>query len=132
MRIAYITAGAAGMDLRACIDGEVIIPPGGRHFFTCGFAFAVPQGYELQVRGRSGLAKEGVVLWGGVGTVDAPYRGAVGIALWNDSLYDFHLKPGERVAQGVIAPVIEAELEEVTDLDDTTRGASGFGSTGRK
>ncbi len=127
---ALATSGAAGMDVVAAED--VIIPPGGRHAVATGFAFAIPEGYEVQVRPRSGLAlKNGVTCLNTPGTIDADYRGEVKVILANLGAEPFAVKRGERIAQLVAAPVQQARFAEVDDLDETARGAGGFGSTGR-
>lgn len=127
---AYATAGAAGMDVVAAED--VTLPPGGRHAVASGFALAVPDGYEVQVRPRSGLAlRHGVTCLNSPGTVDSDYRGEVKVVLANLGSEPFQVRRGERIAQLVPAPVLRAELVEVDALDPTERGAGGFGSTGR-
>ncbi len=128
----YMTALAAGLDLAAAIDAPITIEPGRRHAIDTGLAFAIPAGYEGQVRPRSGLAlKHGVTLVNSPGTIDADYRGAVRVIVINHGAEPFVVQPGERIAQLVIAPVTQAELVEVTELSATERGAGGFGSTGR-
>jgi len=130
---AYATSGAAGMDLRAAIDGELVIPPGGRELVTTGLRIAVPQGYEAQVRPRSGLAlRHGIALLNSPGTIDSDYRGTVAVILANLGQEDFVVKRGDRIAQLVIAPVARAELMQVEKLEESERGAGGFGHTGRK
>jgi dUTP pyrophosphatase len=127
---AYATVGAAGMDVVAAEN--VTIPPGGRHAVATGFAFAIPEGYEVQVRPRSGLAlKHGVTCLNTPGTIDSDYRGEVKVILANLGDAPFPIRRGERIAQLVPAPVLRAELAEVDALDATARGAGGFGSTGR-
>lgn len=129
---AYQTAHSAGMDLVACIDQPVALPPHGRAVIPTGIAIALPEGYEAQIRGRSGLAaKYGVMPANGVGTIDADYRGEVGVILLNTSEEPFTVEPDMRVAQLVIAKYERAEWHEVDDLDETARGAGGFGSTGK-
>ncbi|WP_332772613.1 dUTP diphosphatase [Phenylobacterium sp.] len=130
---AYETADAAGMDLRAAVpeDAPVVLAPGARFPVPTGLAFAIPSGFEGQVRPRSGLAlKSGVTCLNSPGTVDADYRGEVKVILINHSAEDFTVRRGDRIAQMIIAPVTQATLAEVADLDDTARGAGGFGSTG--
>jgi dUTP pyrophosphatase len=128
----YETALAAGMDLRADIDGERTLGPLERMAVPTGLALALPPGYEGQVRPRSGLAlKHGVTLLNSPGTIDADYRGEVHAILVNLSQEPFTLRRGDRVAQLVVAPVTTAELQEVSVLDSTPRGQGGFGSTGR-
>lgn len=127
---AYATAGAAGMDVVAAED--VTLPPGARHAVATGFAVAIPPGYEIQVRPRSGLAlKNGVTCLNTPGTIDEDYRGEVKVILANLGSDPFEVRRGERIAQLVPAPVQRARFAEVETLDDTARGAGGFGSTGR-
>lgn len=127
----YQTAHAAGMDLAACIDEPVVLEPHGRAVIPTGIAIALPPGYEAQIRGRSGMAaKHGVMPANGVGTIDADYRGEVGVILLNTSNEPFVVEPGMRVAQMVIARYETVELVEVGGLDETDRGGGGFGSTG--
>ena len=127
---AYATGGAAGMDVVAAED--VTIPPGGRHAVATGFAMAIPPGYEVQVRPRSGLAlKHGVTCLNTPGTIDSDYRGEVKVILANLGDAPFAVNRGDRIAQLVPAPVQPAELMVLETLDETTRGAGGFGSTGR-
>ncbi|MFL5295869.1 MAG: dUTP diphosphatase [Phenylobacterium sp.] len=131
---AYETAQAAGMDLRAAVpdDEPFVLRPGARHPIPTGLAFALPAGFEGQVRPRSGLAaKHGVTCLNSPGTVDADYRGEVKVILINLGEEDFVIRRGERIAQLVIAPVVQAVWHEVAGLEDTARGAGGFGSTGR-
>lgn len=128
----YETAGAAGMDLLAAVASDFPLKPGERAIIPAGISIAVPPGHEGQVRPRSGLAaKFGVTLLNAPGTIDADYRGEVGIILINHGHETFTITRGMRIAQLLIAPVAQAELEEVDDLDETARGAGGFGSTGR-
>ena len=130
---AYETADSAGMDLRAAVpEGEpLVIRPGDRHAVPTGLAMAIPRGFEGQVRPRSGLAlKSGVTCLNTPGTVDSDYRGEVKVILINLGAEDFTVRRGDRIAQMVIAPVIQASVSEVSDLDETARGAGGFGSTG--
>jgi dUTP pyrophosphatase len=120
------------MDLHAAIDGELIIPPLDRKLVPTGVSVAIPEGFEGQVRPRSGLAwRHGVTVLNSPGTVDADYRGELKVLLINLSDAPFRLTRGERIAQLVICPVARAELAVVTDLDETARGAGGYGSTGR-
>ena len=131
---AYETAGAAGMDLRAAVpeDEALVLRPGARTAVPTGLAFALPDGFEAQVRPRSGLAlKSGVTVANAPGTIDADYRGEVKVILINLGQDAFVIKRGERIAQMVIAPVTRAELNVVATLDETLRGSGGFGSTGR-
>ena len=126
---AYATAGAAGMDIVSAED--VAIPPRGRHAVATGFALAIPAGYEIQVRPRSGLAlKHGITVPNTPGTIDSDYRGEVKAILINHGEDDFVIRRGDRVAQLVIAPVTRAAFREVAELDETERGSGGFGSTG--
>jgi dUTP pyrophosphatase len=128
------TAGAAGVDLVAALGaGETtVIAPGGRVLVPCGFAIALPQGFEAQVRPRSGLALEhGVTVLNAPGTVDADYRGEVKVILVNFGNEPFAVRRGDRIAQLVVAPVAAAVFVETEMLDETVRGSGGFGSTGR-
>jgi dUTP pyrophosphatase len=128
---AYKTTGAAGFDLHAAIDAPVTLVPKQRGLITTGLSMAIPVGYEGQVRPRSGLALNlGVSIVNTPGTVDSDYRGEVGIVLINLGQENVVVNPGDRVAQMIIAPVTQVELEEVTELDETLRGAGGYGSTG--
>lgn len=126
---AYATEGAAGMDLLSARD--VTLPPGGRALVPTGLAIAIPEGFEMQVRPRSGLAlKHGVTVLNAPGTVDSDYRGEVGVILLNTSDAPFAIARGDRIAQAVFAPVTRAAFEEVVMLPETRRGTGGFGSTG--
>ncbi len=129
----YATSGSAGMDLRACLDEPVLIPAGGRAKVPAGFAIALPgPEYVALVFARSGLAtKHGVALSNGVGVIDSDYRGEIIVGLMNSSGEDYTVEPGERVAQLVVMPVVQAGLTVTEALDDTDRGAGGFGSTGK-
>ena len=127
---AYATPGAAGMDVVAAED--VMLAPGARHAVATGFAIAIPAGYEVQVRPRSGLAlRHGITCLNTPGTIDSDYRGEVKVILANLGSEPFAVVRGERIAQLVPAAVLAATLAEVATLDDTARGAGGFGSTGR-
>ena len=127
---AYATAHAAGLDVVAAED--VTLAPGARHAVATGFAIAIPEGYEVQVRPRSGLAlKHGITCLNTPGTIDADYRGEVKVILANLGTEPFEVKRGERIAQLVPAAVQRAAFAEVEELDETARGAGGFGSTGR-
>lgn len=127
---AYATAGAAGMDVVAA--EEVELAPGARHAVATGFAIAIPDGYEVQVRPRSGLAlKYGITCLNTPGTIDSDYRGEVKVILANLGDQPFRVVRGERIAQFVPAAVTRADVIEVDTLDDTARGTGGFGSTGR-
>ena len=131
---AYETSGSAGMDLRAALpEAEpVILAPGERKLIPTGLKIALEPGYEAQVRPRSGLAlKHGVTCLNSPGTIDSDYRGEVGVILINHGQIAFEIKRGERIAQMVIAPYAQAVMAEVEALDETARGAGGFGSTGR-
>ena len=128
------TALSAGADLSAAVpaDAPVVLKPGARALIPCGFAMALPGGYEAQVRPRSGLAaKHGVTVLNSPGTIDADYRGEVKVILINLGQDDFTVTRGERVAQMVIAPVVQPVFAQVEILDETERGSGGFGSTGR-
>ncbi len=128
---AYATSGAAGMDLLAAVKNPVRIAPAGRALIPTGFCIALPTGYELQIRPRSGLAlKHGIVLPNAPGTIDEDYRGEVQVILLNASEEYFLVTRGMRIAQAVVAPVYHAVWSEVEVLDETARGAGGFGSTG--
>lgn len=132
---AYETAQAAGMDLRAAPPehAPLVLRPGARLAVPTGLAFALPPGFEGQVRPRSGLAlKAGVTCLNTPGTIDADYRGEVKVILINLGEEDFVIRRGDRIAQLVIAPVTQAAWREVATLDETARGAGGFGSTGRE
>jgi len=130
---AYATPQSAGMDLRAFLDAPVTLQPLQRTLVPTGLYIALPDGYEAQVRPRSGLAaKHGITVLNSPGTVDADYRGEIKVILVNLSSEPFEIVPGERIAQMVIAAHQQASWEEVESLDDTTRGAGGFGSTGKQ
>lgn len=130
---AYETTFAAGMDLRAAISEPVTLQAGERGLVPTGFVMAIPAGYEGQVRPRSGLAyKYGVTLTNSPGTIDADYRGEVKVLMINHGNQDLVISRGDRIAQLVIAPVIQAVCQEVESLDETSRGDGGFGSTGVK
>ena len=131
---AYQSAHAAGLDLLAAVpeDAPVMLAPGKHALIPTGLTIALPQGYEAQVRPRSGLAaKHGVTVLNSPGTVDADYRGEVCVLLINHGDQPFPIRRGERIAQMVIAPVARAELVVAASLSDTARGSGGFGSTGR-
>lgn len=126
---AYATDGAAGMDVLAAED--VTLAPGARHAVATGLALAIPPGYEIQVRPRSGLAlKHGITVPNTPGTIDSDYRGELKVILINHGAEDFEIRRGDRVAQLVLAPVVRASWLKVDELDDTLRGEGGFGSTG--
>ncbi|HEY6662246.1 MAG TPA: dUTP diphosphatase [Sphingomicrobium sp.] len=127
---AYATAGAAGLDVVAAED--LTLAPGRRHAVATGFAIAIPEGYEVQVRPRSGLAfKHGITCLNTPGTIDHDYRGEVKVILANLGSEPFEVRRGERIAQLVPAPVLKADFVEVDVLGETARGAGGFGSTGQ-
>ena len=127
----YASEGAAGADLRAAIDEPLTIPPGGRVLIPTGLVLEIPTGFEGQVRARSGLAlRKGLALVNGVGTVDADYRGEVGVAVVNLGAEPVTIARGERIAQLVIAPVARAAFAEAETLRASARGTGGFGSTG--
>ena len=126
---AYATDGAAGMDV--CAAEDVELAPGGRHAVATGFAVAIPHGYEIQVRPRSGLAfKHGISVPNAPGTIDSDYRGELKVLLINHGAESFAISRGDRIGQLVLAPVTRAAFSAVDDLDDTARGSGGFGSTG--
>jgi dUTP pyrophosphatase len=130
----YHSAHAAGLDLLAAVpeDSPLILSPGQRALVPTGLAIALPSGYEAQVRPRSGLAsKHGVTVLNSPGTVDADYRGEIGVLLINHGGAPFPIRRGERIAQMVIAPVVRVELVPAAELSTTKRGGGGFGSTGR-
>ena len=130
---AYETSGAAGMDLRAAVEdvAPVVLRPGSRAMVPTGLCIAVPAGFEVQVRPRSGLAaKAGITCLNSPGTVDSDYRGELKVILINLGAEDFIIRRGERIAQMVVAPVVQAAWQQVDSLDETARGAGGFGSTG--
>lgn len=130
---AYETALAAGMDLRAAVaeDAPLTLQPGERHAVPTGLSFALPEGFEGQVRPRSGLAaRQGITTLNTPGTIDADYRGEVKVILINLGQAPVTVRRGDRIAQLVIAPVVQAEWDEIETLDETERGAGGFGSTG--
>ena len=129
---AYATELSAGMDLRACLDAPVTVGPLERALVPTGLYIALPPGFEAQVRPRSGLAaKRGVTVLNTPGTIDADYRGEIKVILVNLSNTPFEILPGERIAQMVVARHERVEWEETDSLDETARGAGGFGSTGR-
>lgn len=128
---AYQTEGASGMDLLADLEGEVVLPPGGRMLVPTGVAVAIPPGVEGQVRPRSGLAaRSGVTCLNTPGTIDSDYRGEIRVILVNLGEEPFVLRRGDRIAQLVFAPVLRAVLEESEALAETPRGEGGFGHTG--
>lgn len=127
----YMTNLSAGMDICAEPDEPMLLAPGERCLIPTGIAVAIPPGFEIQVRPRSGLAiNHGITLVNTPGTIDADYRGEIKIILINHGRDEFTIKPGDRIAQLVVAPVVQAQLIEVPDLDSTERGSGGFGHTG--
>jgi dUTP pyrophosphatase len=134
----YETPNSAGMDLRVNLPEQtretgILIAAGKRALVPTGLSIAIPAGYEAQIRPRSGLAlKYGISIPNTPGTIDADYRGPIGVILINHGETDFHITHGDRIAQIIFAPVIQATWEPVKALDETTRGTGGFGSTGRK
>jgi len=126
-----MTEHAAGFDLAAAVAGPVVLQPGDIHLVPCGFAMAIPHGYEAQVRPRSGLAsKHGITMVNAPGTIDSDYRGEVHVPLINLGRQPFTVERGMRIAQMLVLPVPPAEIVEVDDLDATKRGGRGFGHTG--
>ena len=127
----YATSQSAGLDLRANLEDDIQIKPGERHLITTGIFISLPEGYEAQIRPRSGLAlKNGITVLNSPGTIDADYRGEIGVILVNLSSQDFTINDGDRIAQMVIAKHETAIWEEVENLDETERGEGGFGSSG--
>jgi dUTP pyrophosphatase len=125
------TEGAAGLDLRAAITESIRLSPGERRLIPTGWSIALPPGFEAQVRPRSGLAlRHGIILPNAPGTIDADYRGEIGVILMNAGSEDFEIERGDRIAQIVVAPVVRPEWVEVENLDVTERGEGGFGHTG--
>ena len=128
----YETVGSAGCDLRAAVEGELVLLPGDRALVPTGLAIALPDGYEAQVRPRSGLAvKHGATVLNSPGTIDADYRGEIKVPLINHGREPFPIRRGERIAQLIVAPFTQVAWVEVETLDATERGVGGFGSTGR-
>ncbi|HVZ09377.1 dUTP diphosphatase [Rhodopila sp.] len=129
----YATAGAAGMDLLAAVTDPVRIEPGARALIPTGLTVALPAGYEMQIRPRSGLAlRHGITLPNTPGTIDEDYRGEIQVIVLNAGTEPFVVERGTRIAQAVLAPVVRAAWFEVEALDDTARGSGGFGSTGSR
>ena len=129
----YETAGSSGMDIAAYIEKDIIINPGDKTLVPTGFSLSIPQGYEVQIRPRSGLAaKNGITVLNTPGTIDSDYRGEIKVILINLSKDEFIIKNGERIAQMVICPIEQVSIEEVKELSGTDRGKAGFGSTGTK
>lgn len=128
----YQTSGSSGLDVRAQLNETMVIPPGARALVPTGMSLAVPEGFEIQARPRSGLAiREGLSLVNTPGTIDSDFRGEVKIILINLGDKDIEIKDQDRIAQLCVCPIIQAQVVEVDDLDSTDRGAGGFGSTGR-
>ena len=128
---AYATEGSAGLDLLAAVEGDVVLEPGERRLIPSGIAIALPRGLDAQVRPRSGLAlKHGLSVLNAPGTIDADYRGEVGVILINLGREPVTLKRGERIAQMVVAPCRQIDWQPVESLEASARGAGGFGSTG--
>lgn len=128
---AYETKHAAGMDIRAALDKPITLDPGDRQLIPTGFKMALPEGYEAQIRPRSGLAiRNGITMLNSPGTIDADYRGEVKVIAINHGQESFEIKHGDRIAQMIISPVIQLSFTEVEDLPETERGDGGFGSTG--
>ncbi|EAU54480.1 dUTP diphosphatase [Mariprofundus ferrooxydans] len=129
----YATSHAAGADLRAAVDEDITIEPGERRLIKTGFAMALPDNYEAQIRPRSGLAlKQGITVLNTPGTIDADYRGEIGVILINLGDQPFTISRGDRIAQMIIAPFVQADFHAVTELSDTARGSGGFGSSGKR
>jgi len=129
---AYATPGAAGMDLSAAIGKEVTLQPGERRLIPTGVRIALPEGFEAQVRPRSGLAlHKGIGMVNAPGTIDSDYRGEISVILVNLSSEPQTIRRGDRIAQLVVAPIVRAQWVEVANMDDTSRGSGGFGHTGR-
>tara|TARA_R110000868_G_scaffold378658_3_gene644158 strand:- start:11935 stop:12381 length:447 start_codon:yes stop_codon:yes gene_type:complete len=127
----YETESAAGMDIRAALESPVTLKPGERRLIPTGLQMALPSGYEAQIRPRSGLAiRNGITMLNSPGTIDSDYRGEVKVIAINHGQEDFIVNHGDRIAQMVIAPVVQLKIEEVSNLDKTERGEGGFGSTG--
>ena len=127
----YETKGSSGMDIRAYIDEPIEISPGKRALIPTGIFLEIPQGYEVQIRARSGLAvKYGIGLTNGIGTIDSDYRGEIKVSLINWGEEPFVVNDGDRIAQMVVCRYETAEMKEVTELSDTERGSGGFGHTG--
>lgn len=127
----YMTVMAAGMDVCALLEESICLQPGERYLVPTGLAFAIPEGFEVQVRPRSGLAiKHGISMVNAPGTIDADYRGEIRIILINHGQEPFIVNSGDRIAQLVVAPVCQADLVEVGQLSETERGSGGFGHTG--
>lgn len=129
----YETPGSSGMDIAAFIDEDIIINSGDKALIPTGFSLSTPEGYEVQIRPRSGLAiKKGITILNTPGTIDSDYRGEIKVVLINLSKDKFTVKNGERIAQMVVCPIVQVGIEEVKELPETNRGVGGFGSTGTK
>ena len=129
----YETSGSSGMDLTANIESNIIISPGETATIPTGISLAIPKGFEIQIRPRSGLAaKQKITVLNTPGTIDADYRGEIKVILINLGQESFKVEKGLRIAQMVVCPVMQAQLKEVDDLNETERGKGGFGSTGTK
>ena len=129
----YETLGSSGMDIAAHIVDNIIINPGEKALVTTGISIAIPRGYEVQIRPRSGLAaKKNITVLNSPGTIDADYRGEIKVILINLGKEKFVVENRDRIAQMVFCPVVQASLDEVNELSDTARGSDGFGSTGNK
>ena len=129
----YETPGSSGMDISAHIENDIIIYPGEKALVSTGFSLSIPIGYEVQIRPRSGLAaKKNITILNTPGTIDADYRGEIKVILINLGKKKFIVENGDRIAQMVVCPVVQAHLDEVKELSDTERGSGGFGSTGTK
>ena len=129
----YETPGSSGMDISAHIENDIIIYPGEKALVSTGFSLSIPIGYEVQIRPRSGLAaKKNITILNTPGTIDADYRGEIKVILINLGKKKFIVENGDRIAQMVVCPVVQADLDEVKELSDTERGSGGFGSTGTK
>ena len=129
----YETLGSSGMDIAAYIQQDIIINPSEKVLVATGFFLSIPRGYEVQIRPRSGLAaKKGITVLNTPGTIDSDYRGEIKVILVNLSKDKFLVKKGDRIAQMVVCPIVQAVMEEVKELSETDRGVGGFGSTGTK
>jgi dUTP pyrophosphatase len=129
----YETPGSSGMDIAAYINEDIIINSGDKALIPTGFSLSIPQGYEVQIRPRSGLAiKKGITILNTPGTIDSDYRGEIKVVLINLSKDKFTVQNGERIAQMVVCPIVQVSIEEVKELSETNRGIGGFGSTGTK
>ena len=129
----YETPGSSGLDIAAFIDEDIIINSGDKALIPTGFSLSTPEGYEVQIRPRSGLAiKKGITILNTPGTIDSDYRGEIKVVLINLSKDKFTVKNGERIAQMVVCPIVQVGIEEVKELPETNRGVGGFGSTGTK